>query len=359
MRTLFVAVVVFMLVVAYGITGRAQGGPAGAAPAGSVDAGKAVWALGNTSCRNCHGGDGEGAFGPALAGRNLSYQRFRGYVRNPLGRMPAYIESELTDQEIADLVVYFNSLQPIDKPSAWRFDLPQGAPRGQQLAVSVVGCAQCHGLTFETPRHGMAEVNGDWEWFKRMVYQHTTAQREQWGQLDPALPRVTPSAAGPPGRNRVRMGNYLPARLPESMLREIYDWAVDLGSLVALSGSVTAGPGGPGGATYTVTVVNTAVRNKGLAAEDVTIAVELPDNAQVVNTTGAGYEGVRRNGEGKMVATWRVPRLGPADQQTYTITLSTPASAMRGTIRWGKPAVKADEDVTFVLATGRGGRGGA
>ncbi|MBI4485539.1 MAG: hypothetical protein HY655_05960, partial [Acidobacteria bacterium] len=39
------------------------------APRGTPEAGKAVWALGNTSCRNCHGGDGEGAFGPGLAGR--------------------------------------------------------------------------------------------------------------------------------------------------------------------------------------------------------------------------------------------------------------------------------------------------
>ena len=223
----------------------------------------------------------------------------------------------------------------------------------------MIGCAQCHGATFETPRHGMAEVNGDWEWFKRMVYQHATAQREQWSQFDPAQPRVTPSAAGPPGRNRVRMGNYSPARLPEALLREIYDWAVDLGPLAPLTGGITSGPGESGGSTYTVNVVNAGVKGKGLTAEDVTVAVELPENVQVVSTTGAGYEGVRRNGEAKTVAVWRVPRLGPTETQTFTMTLSTAASALRGTIKWARPAVKADDEVTIALTQpGRGGRGG-
>jgi mono/diheme cytochrome c family protein len=359
---MFVAFITLMLVTASGITVRAQGGgarsaTAGAAPAGNVEAGKGVWALGNTSCRNCHGSDGEGAFGPPLAGRfDLTYERFRDYVRSPVGRMPAYVESELTDQEIADLVAFFGSLSPAGKSSPWRIELPKDAPRGQQLAVSVIGCGQCHGATFSTPRHGMAEVNGDFEWFKRMVYTHTQAQREQWSQLDPALPRVTPAPAGPSGRNRIRMGNYSRQRLSESLLKEIYDWARDLGPLATLTGRLAAAPAATsGGSTYTVTVINTAVKNKGLTAEDVTVAVELPDNVQVVNATGAGYEGVRRNGEGRNVALWRIPRLAAADQQSFTITLSGAAPMLRGTIRWARPAVKADGQVNFALpGAGRG-----
>ena len=97
MRTMFVTVVAFTLVTAYGITTRAQSGavrPAtGAAPTGNAEAGKGHWANGNTSCRNCHGADGEGAFAAALAGRiNLTYERFRAQVRSPAERMPAYVE---------------------------------------------------------------------------------------------------------------------------------------------------------------------------------------------------------------------------------------------------------------------------
>ncbi len=329
-----------------------------AAPVGDPAGGKAVWALGNTACRNCHGPEGEGAFGPVLAGRKLSFERFKDYVRNPAGRMPAYIESELTDQEIADLAAYFNSLPPVQKPGSWRFELTDGAPHAQQLSVTVIGCGQCHGPTLETPRHGAGEVNGDWEWFKHMVYEHTTAQREQWGQLDPAITPATPRPAGPPGRNRMRMGNYSPLRLPEPMLKEIWMWMTDLGPLVPLTGRITAGAAGSAGFTYTVNVANAGVKNTGLAAEDVTITLEVPENAQVLSVTGAGYEGVRHNGESKKgpVAVWRVPRLAPTDQQTFTITLSTVAKNLRGTVRWGKPAVKADNEVTIAL-TG-GGRGG-
>lgn len=366
MRTIFVAVVAFTLLIAYGITVRAQGGAArpataGAAPTGNAEAGKTHWALGNTSCRNCHGDDGQGAFAPALAGRiDLSFERFRSYVRNPAGRMPGYVESELTDQEIADLVAYFSSLTPSSKPAPWRTELPANPVRGQQLAVAVIGCGQCHGQTLSTPRHGMYEVNGDFEWFKRMVYDHTTAQREQWKQLDPALPRVTPAPAGPPGRNRIRMGNYARQRLPEPILKEIYDWMVDLGPLATLTARIAAAPGAAQGQMYNVTLINASVKGKGLTAEDVSVALELPDNVQVVNATGTGYAGTSRTAEGKNVATWRVPRVAAADQQAFTITLSAAAPGLRGTIKWAKPAVKADDQVNFALpGAGRGGRGAA
>lgn len=341
----------------------AQGGVAaqtGSLSAGTAEAGKAVWALGNTSCRNCHGGDGEGAFGPALAGRiDLTVERFRSYVRSPAGRMPAYVESELTDQEIADLVAYFTSLPPATKPGAWRVELPKDAPRGQQLAIAVIGCGQCHLATFETPRHGAAEVNGDFEWFKRMVYDHVAAQREQWTQLDPSITPTTPQPAGPPGRNRVRMGSYSPQRLPEPVLKEMWTWAMDdLGKLVPLTARITAGAQGQNGATYTVQVTNAGVKNKGLAAEDVTVEVELPANAKVVTATGATYEGVR-TAEAKTVASWRLPRLAPTEQQTLTLTLGAPVTALHGTIRWAKPAVKADGEVEFQFTSGGRGRGGA
>jgi cytochrome c550 len=322
------------------------------APTGDPEKGKAVWALGNTSCRNCHGGDGEGGFGPILAGRKLPYETFRSYVRNPAGKMPAYVESQLTDQEIADLVAYFDSLPPVAKPAAWRFPLPNGAPRGQELAVSTIGCGQCHGLTLETPRHGAAEVNGDWEWFKRMVYDHASAQPEQWSQLDRSIPASTP------GPGRVRMGNYSRARLPESTLKEIWTWMTDLGHLVPLVGRIGPGTVDAKGITYTLNVSNSGVKEKGLAAEDVTIAVVVPPGAEVVSATGPGYQGVRRDDEAKgTVAVWRLPRMAAADRHAFTITLAGAIKAAEpphGTIRWGKPAVKADEVVEIISTAGRG-----
>src|SRR5687768_18038784 len=117
MRRFLIAVFVLALPIAHAGTRAAQDAPAAAAatPVGDPAAGKVHYTFGNTSCSNCHGLTGEGRFGPPLAGRTHTYARFRAYVRNPLGRMPAYPATELNDQEIADMVAYFNSLPAPEK----------------------------------------------------------------------------------------------------------------------------------------------------------------------------------------------------------------------------------------------------
>jgi mono/diheme cytochrome c family protein len=358
MRTLSVLGLVFAVVLGSSLTGQAQNG---AALVGDPAAGKVHYTFGNTSCTNCHGQLGEGAFAPGLAGRpELTYERFQKYVRNPLGRMPAYPETELTDQEIADMVAYFQTLPKAAKPLPWRTPLPENPSPGQRLAVATIGCGQCHGDTLSTPRHGMAEVNGDFEWFKRMVYQHTTAQREQMAMLDPDLPRVTPGFGGPAGRNRLRMGNYSPQRLPEATLKQIFDWAYDLGPLPVLTARMTpaAAPASGGGMTYNINVFNSAVKGKGVDTEGVTVTLDVPAGVQVVSATGTGYQGAKAKAEGGTVATWMLPKMAAADKQALAITLSGAAPMLRGTIRWAKPVVKADDDVNFALPGARG-RGAA
>jgi cytochrome c550 len=366
MRTLSVVVLLSMVSLALEGSAAAQAAPTAqegaagaAAPVGDAAAGKAVWALGNTSCRNCHGGDAEGGFGPALAGRKLPLARVQNYIRNPIGRMPAYVPEQLLDKEIVDLVAYFDSLPPVPKAGPWRTELPAGAPRGQQLAISTIGCGQCHGATLETPRHGMGEVNGDFEWFKRMVYDHVNTQKEQWSQLDPAFPAVTPSPAGPIGR--ARMGVYSKTRLPEATLQEIFNWANDLGALVPMTGRVSTAADTKG-TTYSLDVTNAGVAGKGLTAEDVTIALAVPADAKVVGTTGVGYEGIKADAEAKgSVAVWHVSRFAPHERQMFTITLAgAPAAGAaaagappKGTIRWAKPSAKADDVVDIVPARRR------
>jgi hypothetical protein len=157
------------------------------------------------------------------------------------------------------------------------------------------------------------------------------------------------------------MGNYDRARLPEATLKEIWDWMADLGPLPVLTGRVTAGAPGADGTAYTLNVANAAVKDKGVAAEDVTVALVLPLGAKVVNATGTGYQGVRRDEAAKGdVAVWLLPRLAAADRQSLGITLSgmTADASLRGTIRWARPAVKADPVVNIQVAgAGRGGRG--
>ena len=318
------------LLVAFFIFPLLQG--AAATPAGDPQAGKTLWEGPATQCRNCHGAKGEGAFGPDLAGRKLTVSQFAQAVRKPWGIMPAFVESQVSDREIADFVAYFDSLPSVSRPGGWRFEVPANAPRGQEVALSTIGCAQCHGPTLNGPRQNAGAVGADFQWFTNMVYQHATFMPTHWKTLN-EQPAV-----------RVRMGTYSRSRLPESLLQEVWMFARDLGFRPFVAGRLSAGSAGSDGVTYTLDVENMGLPGKGLAAEDLTINVVVPAGATVVRTTGEGYQGVRQDAELKTnVAVWQARRMGPKDHQTYTLTLSRAATAadnVRGVIRWTKPAVK-------------------
>jgi mono/diheme cytochrome c family protein len=297
-----------------------------AAPAGDPEAGKAVWQGRDTSCKNCHGMKGEGGFGPDLAGRKLTPAQFKHAVRQPWGIMPHFVESQISDKEIADFNAWFNSLPTNPEPAEWRFKMPDKPARGQDVAVSF-GCAQCHGLELDTfPRHGAAEVNGDFEWFKHVVYEHAAGQVEQW-----KLTNSTPAL-------RVRMGNFSRARLPEPMLLEIWNWLKDdLGFLAPVTARLSAGVPAADGVTYTLKVDSSAAKGKGVSAEDVTISLVVPAGTTVVRATGDGYKGTRKNDKAQDIAVWEVPRVAPQDHQAYTLTLRRWARAKPSTSRRRRP----------------------
>ena len=326
MNFLLVALFAFCLVTLPVFSGSA------AAQGGNAQAGKTLWDGPATQCKNCHGGKGEGAFGPDLAGRKLTVAQFRQAVRKPWGIMPAFVESQVSDSELADFVAYFDSLPPVSEPGPWRFEVPANAPRGQQLGLAAFGCFQCHGPTFNGPRQDAGAVGADFEWFKGEVYNHTTAHLNQIKILEEQPPI------------RIRMGNFSPMRLPESALLEIFNWAKDMGFRPNVVGQLSAGTPGNGGVTYTLNVENNGLKGKGLNAEDLTISLVVPAGSTVVSTTGAGYQGVKQDAELKaQVAQWRLNRLNTKEKQTYTLTLSRAATAadnVRGNIKWTKPAVK-------------------
>jgi mono/diheme cytochrome c family protein len=315
--------------------------------------GKAVFAFGNTSCTNCHGLEAQGGWGPDLAGKGMSVARATLAIRAPIWRMPAFAPSQLSDKEILDMVTYWNSLPPAPAIGKWRTEAPLNAPLGQHLAVNIIGCAQCHGATLTTPRHGAAEVNGDFEWFKNTVYRHSVAQPEKWRQLDLL------AAPEPPARRpRVRMGNYSERRLPEATLREIWDWMNDLGLLVPVRARLTGGPASATGTTYVLDVSSESMPQKGLTAEDVTVSLIVPAGTTVTAASGEGYQGVKQETTGE-VAVWRLPRLAPRDHYTFSITLAgSPQgdAVLRGTVGWAKPSATSDALVNFALPR-PGGRG--
>ncbi len=321
------------------------------APAGDPETGKVLWEeTEHIECRDCHGADGEGGFGPDLAGRNLTRAQFIHAVRKPWGIMPAYAESQLSDRELNDIASYFATLPTVDEPGPWRRVVTPETPRGEAVATTA-GCAQCHAPLFNNGRGVMGAINADFEWFKAIVYTHTVT-------FPPTRARL-----GEPPFERLGMGSFSPARVTEAMLQDVWDYIVDLGFRARMQGQLSAGVPSTDGVVYTLDVVNTGVEDVGLAAEDLTVTLVVPAGATVVTATGAGYQGVRREeqpaagrggggrggGRGGAaaadadVAVWGVPRIAAGDRQTYTLTLSQAATAtnnLRGTIRWTRPTVQ-------------------
>jgi cytochrome c553 len=302
--------------------------------AGNAEAGKAYWeraAPRPTLCRQCHGDKGEGAFGPDLAGRGLDAAQVLHAVRQPWGIMPAFTTAQLSDQDGADLAAYFASLPKVAEPGKWKVEVTATTPPGQAAIINI-GCAQCHGATFNGPRGDMGGANLSFDEFANLVYNHTTAM--------PQLRAAMGNAA-----TNLAMGNYPRTRVSTEDLQKIYFWARDeIGFRALLAGSLSKGEAGPSGVTYTLAVSNNGVQGKGMIAEGVTVSLAVPADNSVVAATGTGYQGVRVDEKTKSTsAVWVIPRSAPKDKELLTVTLAkaaTQAANLRGDIRWAKPSPK-------------------
>ena len=309
-----------------------------AQPAGDAAAGKAYWdrvAPRATDCKNCHGVAGEGGFGPDLAGRGLNAAQIIRAARQPWGIMPAFVDSQVSDKDAADLAAYFASLPKPAVPGPWRTQVPAGAPPGQVTMITM-GCGQCHGPILQGPRTNMGLYNMNFDYFSNLVYNHTTAMPQYRAEI---------------GNNNTNldMGNFSRTRLTANQLRQIFFWARDeMGVRPPIAVAIGKGDQGPGGVTYPVTITNNGMQGRGVIAEGLKVSVNIPAGATVVAATGPGYQGVNQN-----VATWNIPRSAPKDQVNLSITLSQPvtqAANLRGTVTWAKPAPKTgrNEDVVNI-----------
>ena len=303
-----------------------------AAAQGTAAAGKAYWdrvAPRATNCRNCHGTNGEGAFGPDLAGRGLNAAQVMQAVRKPWGIMPAFVESQVSDQDAADLAAYFASMPKPAAPDKWRFEVPAGAPPGQASLINV-GCGQCHGPTINGPRNNMGAVNENFAYFANLVYNHTTAMPQHRAVLGATATNLD-------------MGNFSRSRLPEGQLRQIFFYMRDeIGFRPMMAGVLSKGETGPSGVSYNLTVSNNGLQGKGLIAEGLTVSLIIPKDATVVAGSGTGYQGTRMVNNATN-AVWQLPRSAPKDSERLSITLSkagTQADNLRGQIRWAKPGPK-------------------
>ena len=142
MKKLFAALLLLPLAqsTAFGPAAQAAQAPgqvAAATPqrlAGNAANGKMYWDSNLTACKNCHGGLGEGAFGPDLAGRGLNTVQVLRAVRQPWGIMPRFTGTQLSGQQAADVAAYFASMPKVAAPGQWRFEAKAGDPAGTAQA---------------------------------------------------------------------------------------------------------------------------------------------------------------------------------------------------------------------------------
>ncbi|HUR35970.1 MAG TPA: cytochrome c [Vicinamibacterales bacterium] len=61
-------------------------------------------------CATCHGQNAEGNQGPRLAGIEIDFDEFLAKVRHGGGEMPAIAKSQITDEEVKQVLEYLESL---------------------------------------------------------------------------------------------------------------------------------------------------------------------------------------------------------------------------------------------------------
>jgi mono/diheme cytochrome c family protein len=98
-RTVFVCVLLVMTAGMWAIGQAAQAPP----PGQGIYDGK---------CRRCHGSEGRGTTeGPKLVPFKLSYEKTLEQIRHPECDMPAFRESELSDEQVGQIVDYLKTLK--------------------------------------------------------------------------------------------------------------------------------------------------------------------------------------------------------------------------------------------------------
>jgi mono/diheme cytochrome c family protein len=296
-------------------------------PVGNPTAGKQAWSagsLGGTSlCWTCHGEQGQGGYGPDLAGRGLTFSQFKHAVRKPWGVMPAFAEPQLPDQTVADIAAYLASLPPVTEPGDWRTKVPANAVAGQTLVISN-GCGQCHGAAMTNNRSwlGGRVSDANFDLYAKVVYAHT---------------EVYPTG---------RMGTFSRLRLSELTLQEMFNFITqDLGLTIPIYARIAPAEANGDNANYAVTLTNRGLAGKGFVAEDVTISLALAPGTKV-ESGGPGYQGVKRDPQTQLEsAVWQIPRLAPGDEQVCTLTISGNDqpdrlfAAKQSIVRWRKPTL--------------------
>jgi ubiquinol-cytochrome c reductase cytochrome c subunit len=100
----------FILVLMFASILASQTPPPAAAPAGSAENGKKLFA--DKGCFQCHNTLGQGGDGPRLAPRPIPYAAFMKELRQPRDQMPPYTAKLMPDKEVADIYAFLMTIPP-------------------------------------------------------------------------------------------------------------------------------------------------------------------------------------------------------------------------------------------------------
>jgi mono/diheme cytochrome c family protein len=137
---LLLAVLVASFVAAQTAAAQNQAARAQNAAAGNAQKGKDAFAT--HMCATCHGPEGQGAVGPALAPPPRALPDFARYVRQPAGKMPPFTPQAVSDDDLADIYAFLQSANPA--PRSNLSSLTGNAQNGSRIYVAD-GCYECHG----------------------------------------------------------------------------------------------------------------------------------------------------------------------------------------------------------------------
>ena len=110
MKTFQLCVSLAALILAGALMAAAQNPAASSPPRGNAENGKTLYA--KIGCYECHGREAQGATatGPRLGPNPVAYTRFISYIRKPTGDMPPYTAKVVTEQQLADIYAFLQSL---------------------------------------------------------------------------------------------------------------------------------------------------------------------------------------------------------------------------------------------------------
>lgn len=249
-------------------------------------------------CQSCHGSNGEGAFGPDLAGRTLTVAQWTRQVRKPYGLMPAFATSAISDETIADVAAYMASLPTVPSPGTPRAVTSPGDPVGKQLVIDK-GCAQCHrgarDLRAGIGENGLTRADVISQ-IRTAFFAAKFAGRGAW------MPTFAENQVG--ADDAAKIADYIFAAGPRVRL--------DVSTKATQAGNVV---------TYAITVTSRSLAG-GMDAGQVFVAGSVPRGATFLGATATPANSFFRGFEAAetplQAAVWLTERIPPATTSTYS-----------------------------------------